>query len=569
MTEEQLHLLPAQVAEHVIGDEPEHDPSASQPPVGQRILVIEDDQALARVIQLRLQRLGYQVEIERQGPDGLARLLESDFDLALLDYKLPGMNGLEIMRALNSLNPMPPVVMLSGVGDLTVAVEAMKLGAVDYVIKEVNRGYFELLESTIQRCLDQARMKREKLEAERNLARTTTQLSATLTSMSQGLCVFDGQLRLAVWNDNFAKIFDYPPELVQEGTHLREFLAYRWRKGEMTDFATEEEALVAKLLEAVPKTSRVYEISRGNGQVIEVRANPIPDGGFVAVQMDVTERHRNEEALRESEERYRRMSEFASSVIHNVGNVLSSINVSCGAIYHSLRASKLGQLNKTAKLLEEHAEEPSFLINHPKGKLLPGYLARLGQMLGEEKQETVDEVQSVLKNLLLITQIIEYQQSKGKRDELLEVLDISHAVEDALNVKQEALTRENVAVETQFGVLLVKCQKAKLTHILINLIKNAVEAMSERPGKDNRLRITSGILDTDEPYLDVIDNGPGIAPEVLANVFSHGFTTKDGGHGFGLHYCQNAAEEMDCRIEAFSEGVNQGATFRLIFAKLN
>lgn len=568
MTEQQLHLPPTQSAEDVIDNPSAPDPSGTQTHAGQRILVIEDDQALARVIQLRLQRLGYEVEIERQGHEGLARLLASNFDLALLDYKLPGMNGLEIMRAINNLNPMPPVVMLSGVGDLSVAIEAMKLGAVDYVIKEVNRGYFELLESTIQRCLDQARMKREKLEAERNLARTTAQLTATLTSMSQGLCVFDGQLRLAVWNDNFSKLFEYPPELVQEGTHLREFLAFRWRRGEMPDFATEEEAVATKLLEAVPKTSRVYEITRGNGQVIEVRANPMPDGGFVAVQMDVTERRRSEEALRESEDRYRRMSEFASSVIHNVGNVLSSINVSCGAIYHSLRESKLGQLNKTAKLLEDHAEEPSFLINHPKGKLLPGYLARLGQMLGQEKQETVDEVQSVLKNLLLITQIIEYQQSKGKRDELLEVLDISHAVEDALNVKQEALARDNVEVETHFDVLLVKCQKAKLTHILINLIKNAIEAMAARPGHDNRLRIVSGMRDTDEPYLEVTDNGVGITPEVLANVFSHGFTTKDGGHGFGLHYCQNAAEEMDCHIEAHSEGVNQGATFRLVFAKL-
>ncbi len=567
MAEEQLHLPTADQAPSVI-DNDALDPAPSIAQVGKRILLIEDDQALARVIQLRLQRLGYQVEIERQGHEGLARLLGTDYDLALLDYKLPGMNGLEIMRALTGVDPVPPVVMLSGVGDLSIAVEAMKLGAVDYVIKEVNRGYFELLESTIQRCLDQARMQREKLETERRLTRTTDQLTATLTSMSQGLCVFDNQLRLAVWNDNFTRLFGYPPELVREGTHLREFLIDRWRRGEM-DYATKEEALEAKLLEAVPRSPRVYEITRANGQVIEVRSNPMPDGGFVAVHMDITERKRHEDTLRESEDRYRRMSEFASSVIHNVGNVLSSINVSCGAIYHSLRETKLGQLSKTAKLLEDHAEEPSFLINHPKGKLLPGYLARLGEMLGQEKQETVDEVQSVLKNLLLITQIIEYQQSQGKRDELLEVLDLSHAVEDALNVKHESLSRENVRVETQFGVLLVKCQKAKLTHILINLIKNAIEAMNQRRGNDHLLRIVSGMQETDEPYLDVIDNGIGIAPEVLGNVFSHGFTTKDGGHGFGLHYCQNAANEMDCHIEAYSEGFNRGATFRLVFAKIN
>lgn len=533
--------------------------------LGKHILLIEDDIALARVIQVRLGRKGYEVSLERNGKAGLERILSAQFDLTLLDYKLPGMDGLQIMRHLAEKEPMPPVVMLSGSGDLAVAVEAMKLGAADYVIKEVNRGYFELLESTIERCLEKNLLEVEKKEAEAHLAVTTAQLRATLTSMNQGLAVFDKDLNLVVFNEQFSTLYDFPEEMMVKGTPLVEFFAYRYEKGELGE-EDREAVLARKLAEAVPRRVRIYEVHRPDNMVIEVRANPMPDGGFVSVHTDISARKKSEIALKESEDRYRRMSEFASSVIHNVGNILSSINVSCGAIYRNVRHSKVGQLTKASRLLEEHQDQPNFLSQHEKGSLLPGYLNRLSGILVNEQEETVEEVQGVLKNLLLITQIIEYQQSQGKRDELVELLDLRQVVEDALNVKMDTIMRDQVQVETHLDALLVKSQKAKLTHVLINLIKNAVEAMADNGDRPRVITIRSGKLEGSEKlFLSVADSGMGITTNNLKNLFSHGFTTKENGHGFGLHYCANTMREMNSHIEAESEGIEKGATFRLIF----
>ena len=98
--------------------------------------------------------------------------------------------------------------------------------------------------------------------------------------------------------------------------------------------------------------------------------------------------------------------------------------------------------------------------------------------------------------------------------------------------------------------------------ILVNLISNAKHALEEAVRPDRQLivaiaQVAGGVR------IEVRDNGIGIAPENLPRIFSHGFTTKKTGHGFGLHNCANAAQQMDGSLTAYSDGLGVGRSFVL------
>ncbi len=109
----------------------------------------------------------------------------------------------------------------------------------------------------------------------------------------------------------------------------------------------------------------------------------------------------------------------------------------------------------------------------------------------------------------------------------------------------------------------VAADKHKILQILVNLVRNAMYAMAEHEGTEKRLLIAIGLLGAECVRVRVIDNGIGIAPENLVRIFSHGFTTKKEGHGFGLHSCALAARDMDGSLAAESAGLGHGATFTL------
>jgi C4-dicarboxylate-specific signal transduction histidine kinase len=102
----------------------------------------------------------------------------------------------------------------------------------------------------------------------------------------------------------------------------------------------------------------------------------------------------------------------------------------------------------------------------------------------------------------------------------------------------------------------------QVMQILVNLITNAKHALEDVARPDRRLAVSIGKIDGGV-RLEVRDNGAGIAPENLPKIFTHGFTTKKTGHGFGLHNSANAAQQMDGSLTAHSDGPGQGASFVL------
>jgi signal transduction histidine kinase len=263
--------------------------------------------------------------------------------------------------------------------------------------------------------------------------------------------------------------------------------------------------------------------------------------------------------------RHASMAEVATGALHNVGNVLNSVNVSVSLVANRLRQSRIYNLSKALSLLREHQTHlAEFLKDDPKGKMLPSYLETLTDHLTAEHAELVREMETVTRNIEHIKEIVGVQQSYSRLCGVLESLPIAELVQDAIRMNLAAFERHGITIVREFApVPPVTVDRHKVLQILINLIRNAKYAMDELGPAEKRLTISICKKGSNRVIVGIRDNGIGIAPENLRRIFEHGFTTKRDGHGFGLSSGAVAAREMGGELTAYSEGPGQGAIFCL------
>jgi PAS domain S-box-containing protein len=328
-----------------------------------------------------------------------------------------------------------------------------------------------------------------------------------------------------------------------------------------------------------PVLGKVERRTRRDGQVSWALTHTLPlrdEAGEIigtfGLSKDVTRTREMELALSTAQRelvdasRTAGMAEVANEVLHNVSNVLNSLNVSASIVATGLRQSKAATLAKIAALLREHQPDlVSFLSHDPKGKRVPEFLASLARHANEERQRLVQEVASLQKNIDHIKDIVSMQQTYATTSGVFEALDPVALVEDSFWVNASALLRHEVHVTREFEpVSAVLGEKAKVVQILVNLISNAKHACdaSGLADKQVTLRIAPAPV-AGRVRLSVQDNGIGIPEENITRIFAHGFTTRTNGHGFGLHSAANAARQMKGALLVHSDGVGKGATFTL------
>jgi signal transduction histidine kinase len=259
------------------------------------------------------------------------------------------------------------------------------------------------------------------------------------------------------------------------------------------------------------------------------------------------------------------MAEVATSVLHNVGNVLNSVNISVSVISDQIKQSKTDNFGKLALLMQEHAGNlGSFITTDPRGQQLPKYIAQLAEYVAAEKATVIGEIDSLRRNVDHVKDIVSMQQTYAKVSGMTEVVKVTDLVEDALRMNASALIRHDVHFFREYDEVLpeITVEKHKALQILVNLIRNAKQACDASGSEDKRLtmRVTNG---DNRVRIALIDNGIGIPAENLSRVFNHGFTTKKDGHGFGLHSSCLAAKEMQGSLTVHSDGPGKGATFIL------
>jgi len=293
--------------------------------------------------------------------------------------------------------------------------------------------------------------------------------------------------------------------------------------------------------------------------------------GAVAVAQDITERKASELELERIHKqlldasRLAGMAEVASNVLHNVGNVLTSVNVSASLVAECVKDAKVAGLGRAAAMLKKRAADLAvFLTSDERGRKLPAYLSHLAEQLQGNQRLALKELASLRDNIDHIKETVAMQQSYAKLCGVAETVAVPALVEDSLRMNAAALARHGVTVRREIDddIAPISVDKHKILQILVNLIRNAKYACGEAERPDKLLTIRVQSLER-TVRISVIDNGVGIDPDNMGRLFRHGFTTRKTGHGFGLHSGALAARELGGALTAHSDGPGCGATFVL------
>lgn len=262
------------------------------------------------------------------------------------------------------------------------------------------------------------------------------------------------------------------------------------------------------------------------------------------------------------------MADLATSILHNIGNVLNSVNVSLDMIKENTNQPYIHDLTTVSTILKDHqANLAHFLTEDIKGKMVPDYLMALIRKINHHYENITKEVRCLREQINHIADVVAMQETMSGISGVVEKILLSEAIETAITMCKASLDKKDINVRLEIkDPVFITTDKAKLLQILINLIQNANDALSgqQATSKDKWIRF----IVEEQPLnqgvtITVQDNGIGIKEEHRDQIFSFGFTTKPFGHGFGLHASALAAKELGGSLQMKSQGRGYGAEFIL------
>jgi two-component system sensor histidine kinase/response regulator len=490
------------------------------------ILYVEDDPGLARLVQKKLQRAGYVVDIASDGEQGVAKFEADFYDLMFVDQNLPVYDGLEVIRILGSKGILPPTIMITGTGDEKVAVEAMKLGAGDYIVKDSGAGYLELLPAAIEKMLRQRHAIEEKQQAEEALRQSEKRFRKLFEQSNDAIFIHQAG-RIIDVNHRACEMLGYDKD---------QFLAM-----EITDLYPEEgytesskKINNAQGLNSIESILFETLFKKADGAVVPVEiSSAIIDREHKIIQgiaRNITERKRTEKELRkakeEAETANRAKTEFLASMSHEIRTPMNAI---------------IGM----ADLLLETQLTP-------------------------EQRQYVQVFQSAGENLLnIINDIIDISKVEAGYVHLETIdFDLNEIVENVCEVMAVRAHEKGLelidSIMPDVPIALVG-DPTRLRQVLVNLVGNAIKFTEK--GEVLIQIENQGMKDGNiELLFFVKDTGIGIAQEKIEQIFDafaqadSSITRKYGGTGLGLAISKQLVELMNGHIMVESKP-GQGSTF--------
>ncbi|MDX2348115.1 MAG: HAMP domain-containing sensor histidine kinase, partial [Nitrospirota bacterium] len=263
------------------------------------------------------------------------------------------------------------------------------------------------------------------------------------------------------------------------------------------------------------------------------------------------------------------MADVTSTVLHNVGNVLTSVTVAANIVESVVDQSSVILVNRMAELIKAHDQDlGTYLTEDPKGKRIPPSLEKLGTHLIEEQGTILKEMKGLVRNIRHMKQIIASHQAMAKSAGQAEQISLANVLSHAMELSFQPGDEKWITIRPNYQqVPTVLVDQHQLLQILVNLLRNAKQAMRQQVQDSHVLNLRVKYQDDGEAsvVMTIQDSGIGIAPEHLSKLFTRGFTTKTDGNGIGLHSSILAIQNMGGSMHVQSEGVGRGATFTLTF----
>ncbi len=262
--------------------------------------------------------------------------------------------------------------------------------------------------------------------------------------------------------------------------------------------------------------------------------------------------------------------EVIDTVLHNIGNAANSVATGVGTLRERLRSRKLrSRLAAVAVALDAHGDDwLEYLRDDPQGTQVVPFLLALDRDWTQENAELLAITERATERVDRIAEILRTQQSLDIGSTERKTVRVERTIRAGVRILEESLTAQGIAarVDCSGAPAEVALQESRFHQMLVHIVRNGIEAIAARratggPGFDAAVEIVTRI-EAEQWFVDVTDNGIGIAPEYLDRLFTPGFTTKDEGSGLGLHCAANYVIGSGGRIEALSDGRNQGATIR-------
>lgn len=263
------------------------------------------------------------------------------------------------------------------------------------------------------------------------------------------------------------------------------------------------------------------------------------------------------------------MAEIASGVLHNLGNALNSVNVTTSVIARHNAELKVDFFERLVDLINEEKDLKQSLLDHPRGPHLLSALEKLKDAFGKSRDKIQHEMHALDDQLLAMNNIIRVQQAHINTSGFYETADLNELIQSVLETQKAQLKESSIELSLVFNAdPTIRVQKSKFIQVLLQLIKNARESIGEREGSTHRqITIQTENIEKDRLKVIIQDSGIGISSDSLERIFFPGSSTKGKSAGFGLHFCANAMRDMKGTIRAYSDGLNKGARFVIVFPR--
>jgi PAS domain S-box-containing protein len=499
-----------------------------------RVLLIEDEETDYLLTRRMLSAVATQVfdlEWANSWQAGIDAIRRCAHDVCLLDFRIGGGDGLELLKESRDLACKTPVILLTGVGDYRLDIEAMELGAADFLVKDKITP--DLLERTIRYSLAQARSLEELQRQRDELRASELRFRAVVQSAADAIILADENARIAGWNAGAEAIFDYSEEEVL-GSSIEILMPESYidahRAGLERFRTTGRSQIIGKTieLEGVRKDKTIFPIelslaSWRNGEGIM----------FTAIIRDITDRKRNEELRRAkeaAEQANRTKNSFVARMSHELRTPLHAI----------IGFTNLMLQNKSGNLTEQDQDF-------------------IGRILLNAKDQ-----------LQLINGILDLSKVEAGRMELqLEETSVGAIVRDV--IKQLDAERRSPGVDLVVSLpeenIPIWTDAGKLKQILMNLIENALKFTPH-----GTVTVELDVSQDQRPVrIAVTDTGVGIPPDRINEIFEPFRQLKESprgveGSGLGLSICRSLCELMGYRLEVYSR-LGRGSTFTVVFAE--
>lgn len=319
----------------------------------------------------------------------------------------------------------------------------------------------------------------------------------------------------------------------------------------------------------------IHQRKDGTSFPVEVQTRYVEHEGrsyVIACARDITQRKRSESKLREAQDalletsRKAGMADVASSILHNVGNVLNSLIVNAVQLDEQVKESELKTLLKAKKLIDDQGDDlEDFVKTNAKATKLMTLVAKVTQNLEEEQSNLAEGLSSVRGHLEHVRSIISRQQKHARAAGVIEEVQLEDVIEDAIELSCGEFSTLGIRlIRSYFPNKRAHVDRNKMLEILVNLLSNAKHALLASQVSDKIIEV---VLESPEPStakITIKDNGVGIPIDKLHRIFEQGFTTKPEGNGLGLHASAIAAQQMKGQLQCESRGEQLGASFYLV-----